>query len=361
MSTRLIDIAKLAGVSKATASRALCGSPLVRPETRERVQAVADAMAYRPNALAQAVATKRSGILGFLMYKKSKPYISHTFFGPILDAAMAEAANRNYHIVIAAANDNTHTFDEHFIKDSIDGAMLVSFYPQEVAEEFRRRGVPLVIINDIVAIPCNTFILDDNYGGAWSMMEHLMLERGHKKIMLLTDRLNHPSYSIRYRAYVDFHTLHDVPMWGENPLNMQLENYTPYLAALSRRRMQDVRRHGSPVIAHNNSLEDGEEAMTAIINRGNLPTAVFACSDSLALGAMRAIKRAGLRIPEDIAIAGYDDVEAIMADPPLTTVWVDRDRIGRNAVSALLERIAEPDAPSRTIFAPNRLIIRSST
>lgn len=362
MSIKLIDIAHLAGVSKATASRALCGSPLVREDTKERVQAVADAMGYRPNALAQAMATKKSGVIGFLMHKKSRPYIAHTFFGPILDGAMTEAARRGYHIVIAAANDNTHTFDEHFIKDSIDGAMLVSFYPQEAAAEFRRRRIPLVIINDFVPSPANTFLLDDNYGGVWTLMEHLVSERGHRKILFLTDRLTHPSYSLRYRAYVDFHLRHNIPMWGAKPLHTQIEYYVPYLTALRRHQMPDVAHHGSPVIARTNSFEDGERAMEAVIKQGDLPTAVLASADSLALGAMCAIKKAGLRVPEDIAVAGYDDIDAaMMSDPPLTTVWVDRERIGHLAVGALIDRMARPDAPSKTIFVPNRLHVRQST
>lgn len=331
MSVKLSDIARLAGVSKATASRALQGSPLVKEDTKRLVMETANRLNYKPNALAQAMATKRSGIIGFLMYKKDPPYVSHTFFGPVLDGAIEEAASRGYHIVLAAANDMADTFDEHFIQDSIDGALLVSFYPNEVIKEFKRRGIPLVVINDFVDSENNAFIVDDNYGGACAVMEHLIKEKCHKKIAHITERLDHPSYHARYRAYIDMHDLYGIPVFD------------------------------GLVLARSTTFQNGIEAMNRLLSQDNLPTAVFAATDSLALGAMHAIKSAGLRIPGDLAVAGYDDIQAAsMSEPPLTTICVDREHIGRAAVAALMEQIAEPQKPSRIITIKNKLIIRAS-
>lgn len=140
MPVRLIDIAHLMGVSKSTVSRALQGSPRVKEETRRLIMEKAREMNYRPNSLAKAMATKKSGIIGFLMYRKSPPYVAHTFFGPVLDGAIAQAAEQGYHIILAAADDIENTFDEYFIQDSIDGAMIVSFYPNEVIKEFEKEN-----------------------------------------------------------------------------------------------------------------------------------------------------------------------------------------------------------------------------
>ncbi len=332
MSIKLIDIARLAGVSKATASRALRGSPLVKEDTRRLIMEKAKELKYQPNALAQAMATKKSGIIGFLMYKKDPPYVAHTFFGPILDGAIEQATNQGLHIILAVANEMDDTFDEYFINDSIDGALLVSFYPNEVIKEFEQRGIPLVIINDFVESKNNAFIIDDNYGGACAIMKHLIEDRGHKKIAHITEHLTHPSYRTRYQAYLDVHAMCHLPVFD------------------------------GFVSVNDTSFRSGTNAMNQLLSRKEIPTAVFATTDSLALGAMHAIKNAGLRVPEDIAVAGYDDIEAAsMSDPALTTIWVDRDRIGREAVAALAEQIADPEKPSRVITIHNKLVVRDST
>lgn len=332
MTVKLIDIARIAGVSKSTASRALCGSPLVNEDTRQRVLETARELKYRPNSLARAMATKKTGIIGFLIYKKGKPYIGHTFFGPVLDGAFEEARKRGYHIILSAADSIEDTFDEHFIQDSIDGALLVSFYPNEVIKEFKRRGIPLAIINVHVESENNAFILDDNYNGACAIMKHLINEKGHKSIAHITEDFDHPSYLARYQAYLDTHALYNIPINGELV-------FTP-----------------------GTSFQDGTAAMSRILSNKTLPTAVFAVTDSLALGAMKAIKASGLRIPEDIAVAGYDDIDAArISDPPLTTVCVDRESIGKAAVTALMDQIADPGKPSRTITIKNKLIVREST
>lgn len=332
MTVKLIDIARIAGVSKATASRALRDSPLVKEDTKRLVIETAKKLKYQPNALAQAMATKKSGIIGFLMYRKSPPYFSHTFFGPVLDGAIKEAKNQGFHIVLAIANDVEDTFDEHFIQDSIDGALLASFCPKEVIKEFERRGIPLVVINDFVESNNNAFIVDDNYSGACAVMDHLIKDRGHTKIAHITEQLSHPSYLVRYQAYLDMHALYKIPVFD------------------------------GFVSAAETSFQEGVMAMNQLLSRDNLPTAVFAATDSLALGAIHAIKGAGLRVPEDIAVAGYDDIEAaLMCDPPLTTICVEREGIGKAAVAALSEQIAEPKKPSCAIIIKNKLVVRAST
>lgn len=365
MKTRLIDIAQMAGVSKATASRALSGSPLVREETKALVQEIARAHRYQPNALAQAVATKRSGILGLCIYQKSKPYFAHTFFGPVLDSVLEEAGENNYHIVLAVSSSEEDTFDEHFIKDSIDGAILISFAPRQAVAEFSRRGIPLVLVNAVIDSPNNAFIVDDNYGGARALMEHLIAERGYRRIAFISDRLSHSSYMLRYIAYLDAHRAHGIPVY-ENPVvrtNDLWHGFAPTEPeVLGMYGLEPPTITGTPAVVYGTSPEDGYQVMRLLLESGNPPTAVFAATDSIALGALQAIREANLRIPEDIAVAGYDDIEAAKTCfPMLTTVSVNRYEIGRLAVSELLEQIAHPNADSRIRIVPNRLVIREST
>ncbi|HOG00382.1 MAG: Ribose operon repressor [Firmicutes bacterium ADurb.Bin248] len=365
MKKRLIDIARLAGVSKATASRALADSPLVREETKLRVQEIARSFRYQPNALAQAVATKRSGILGLCIYQKNRPYFAHTFFGPVLDSVLEEAGRNNYHIVLAISSSEEDTFDEHFIKDSIDGAILISFAPQHAVTEFARRGIPLVLVNALIDSPNNAFILDDNYGGARALMEHLIAERGRRRIAIITDRLSHSSYLLRYMAYMDAHREHGIPIY-ENPAvraDDLWHGYAPPEAeVLALYGLKPPDMLGTPVVLRSTSPEEGRQAMRMLLGSGDAPDAVFATTDSIAVGVLQAIREANLRIPEDIAVAGYDDIEAAKSCvPPLTTVSVNRCEIGRLAVSELLAQIAQPSSPSRMRIVPNRLVVREST
>lgn len=363
--TRLIDIAKLAGVSKATASRALSGSALVKDATRDHVLEIAQRLKYKPNALAQAMATKRSGILGFLLYKKGKPYFGHTFFGPVLDGAIDQAQMQHYHIVLASTSDEKgNTFDEHFIQDSIDGAILVSFDPMAAVEEFRRRRIPLVLINEILPTEHNAFILDENYDGARAVMEHL-ISRGHRDIAIVADRFSHTSYMLRYMGYLHAHHKHALSVYANPSLPAQdiLGGYPINEHILkSNFQLKRLPLEGTPLMVHSTSPDAGEEAVKQLLATKHIPTAIFAMTDSLAIGCIRALKAAGLRVPEDVAVAGYDDVEAAqISDPTLTTVRVDREAIGRVAVSELLRQIENPQLPSRTVYVRNQLIIRDST
>jgi DNA-binding LacI/PurR family transcriptional regulator len=332
MPIKLIDIARLAGVSKSTASRALGGSPFIKEETKRRILEIAEEHKYTPNSMARAMVMKRTGVVAFLIYRKNRPRIAHTFFGPILDAAIDEAAKSDYHIILAATDEPTATFEEHFIQDSIDGAMLVSMYPDDVIREFKRRDTPIVVINKSPSLQRATYILSDNYGGACAAMEHLIVDRGHTKIAMISAEADHDSFSARCQAYVDMLAWHGIP--------------------------STFRISGGT----NSSFASGAMHMKELLAGGVIPTAVFAVTDTLALGAMRAIKDAGLRVPQDIAVIGFDDIEAAgMSDPPLSTIWVDREDIGRQAARSLIEQIEHPELPARVIFTRTSLVIRGST
>ncbi len=367
MQMKLTDLARLAGVSKATASRAMAGSPLVREETRLRVQRIAKEHGYVPNALAQAVATKRSGIIGMCIYRKQLPYFAHTFFGPLLDGAIVEAKEHGYHIVVTSTSQDFDTFDEHFIQDSVDGVILTSFTPLEAVAEFRRRRIPLVLVNDVLETKNNAFIIQDDYGGATAMMDHLF-ERGHRQIAFLSDRLSHVSYHLRYLAYLNGHHRRGIPVYNNPalPPSPDLWGSFPRLDIdAAKLRLFGLEPHaveGTPLIVTSPAPEFGANAVRELMKAGNLPTAIFASSDSLAIGALRALNEAGLTVPKDIAVGGFDDIELAKGVwPPLTTVKAGPFEMGRIAIRELLLQIEEPTLDGRVRKVPTRLVVREST
>ncbi|MCI8329199.1 MAG: LacI family transcriptional regulator [Oscillibacter sp.] len=361
---KLIDIARIANVSKSTASRALADSPLVKDSTKRRVQEIAKQYNYRPNSLAQAVAVRKSGILGFCLLHKENPSFAHTFLGPVLDGALQEAQLHGYHLILSA-NSGSHTFDEAFIQDAIEGVIFSSFAPAEAIRIFQSRKIPRVVINDELDAEHVGFVLDDSYGGGKLLMEHLIRDCGRRRIAIISDRFSHTSYLLRYLAYIDALQSNSLaPYENEAFRNDDLyEGHEPTSdTILPQHQYTSIPRFGTPIITPGIHMDHGYAAVLRLIQTGDLPDAIFVTSDSLAVGVIRALKDAGIRVPEDIAVTGYDRTNSSdVVVPPLTTVQVNCEEIGRSAIRTLIEFIESPQKESKTIYIPNQLVIRGST
>ena len=360
----LSDIAKLAGVSKSTASRALAGSDLVKEDTRERVLEIAREYNFRPNAMARAVATQRSGLIGFCLYQKTPPFFAHTFFGPILDGLAVEARKQGFHVVLAATDSEQDRFEEQFIEDAIDGAVLVSNYPASMAPVFRERGIPIVIINDTLPLKHTGYIIDDNYGGARQVMDYLIGIKKAKRIAFVSHRLSHPSYLSRYLGYLD--ALKDAglepfsaPYIPKFDLMGDVQEYNTSITAAHG--YDGIPASGSPIILSDVSTAAAFGETMDLIRPDDLPDAYFCATDSIAFGVINALRSKGIRVPEDAAVTGYDDIpDAAAFRPALTTVRVDMAGIGRSAMELLRTYITDPSLPSRTVVLKNKLIVRES-
>ena len=361
----LNDIAHLAGVSKATASRAFSNPSMVNEATRERVLEVARRNNFRPNAMAQAVASRKSGLIGFCLYNKSRPFFGHTFFGPVLDGVTEQAKAMNYHVVLAITDQMQDNFEERFIEDGIEGAILSTFAPEKMVEVFRARKIPVVIVNDELPAKHTGYIIDDNYGGAKKMMAHLIDERGYQSVAFISNRLSHTSNMLRYIGYLDALDERKLPPYRSSALpqydllgRVKEFNRTP----LAHFGLTEIPRRGSPVILRDLSPQAAYEGVQPLLDCSELPRAIFCTADSIAVGVIKAIHARGLRVPEDIAVCGYDDIDiAILAEPAITTISVNRNGIGRAAMELLRSYIDNPNRPSKTICLENQLVIREST
>ncbi|MGE4454065.1 MAG: LacI family DNA-binding transcriptional regulator [Sphaerochaeta sp.] len=362
---KLDDIAALANVSKTTASRALANSPLVKESTKALIRKIAQEHNYKPNTLASAFARRKSGIIGFCLLNKDHPSFGHPFFGPVLDGALEQASRDNYHIILAANKGSDYVFEEPFMQDSIEGVVLSSFAPMKALLEFKKRGIPQVLINDVLNTKNNAFIMDDNYGGAYRLMQHLIQERGHSQIGFLTDRLSHTSYLLRYFAYIAAHKDAGLSVYTNTKLPLPDLKGGFSLSSdyyLKKYGYSDIPSIGSPMVVVGVKSSAGYKAVQAMIATGNLPTAIFAVSDSLAIGAIHALQDAGIRVPEDVAVVGYDDtISSTVVTPALTTIRVNRKEIGRVAIQELEKLIANPEGETRIIYIKNHLIVRGSS
>ena len=361
---RMSDIAKLAGVSKSTVSRAFSSPELLQKETLDRVMDIARMYDYHPNAMAQAIARRRSNLVGFLLLHKSRPFFEGRFYGPVLDGFMERAKGRGYHVVLGATTRRNDYFEEGFINDSIAGAVLASREPDHFISDFQKRGTPVVLMQNETEIENTGMVVDDDYGGMTKIMTHLIEERGYEDIAFISNRLSHPNNLQRYIAYIDAHKKHGLKPYTnpELPAYDLEDAYTPSRAILARYGLEAIPRFGTPIILPTSRIPDTEKIMMKLLPFRKMPRVIVCAADDIAIGVCRILSQMGFRIPQDVAVTGYDDEDlAAYNVPPLTTIHSDPYRLGAEAMDLLCRYIDDPDLPSTRICLENELVIRESS
>lgn len=318
-------IAKRVGVSVATVSRALSGRGRVDEATRERILRVAEELGYAPDMAARSLVLRRTENIGFLIHALQS-LSPHTFYGEILTAVERELRRHRYHLHFATVEDETLP---PLIKENrVDGLILVGCdLPPSLIHSLKERRIPLVLLDN--HLPGIDSVFTDNIGGAFQATTHL-IRLGHRRIAFIAETLDNLSFRERFEGYRQALEAHSLP-------------FDPELVAEGER-----------------GFEGGFLAMSSLLKRTR-PTAVVAANDPTAASAMRAIRAHGLRIPEDIAVVGFDDDPlAVHTDPPLTTMRVFRSKMAVLAVARLLDLIKNPEQPTLHIRVETQLIIRQS-
>ena len=331
MGSTIIDVAKKCGYSKATVSRAYTEPDCVSEKAKSKIYAAAKSLNYTPNAIARAMVRRRTENIAFIIHEKQSPAVLNPFYSPILEAVMRESARRNYSVFVMTNLDVQHRNGEVSIKKQMDGVIFVGEADPVVISKLREQKIPVVLLNNCLDMENLLCITTSHYGGAVSAVNHLC-DQGHCRIGLLAGRFSPQVNEARYKGYFDTLSLRG------------LEADPRYV--------QDI----------DPTLEAGEQAMRHLLQLEDRPTAVFCTNDTVAAGAMKAVIRAGLRIPEDMAVVGFDDsTVSHIVEPELTTVRIDMDLMGRLAAEKLFDLIdGKPSAETR-IEIPTELIVRKSS
>ena len=334
----LADVAAMAGVVPMTASRALNRSGYVSDEVRERVTAAARKLNYRPNMLARQLRGSRLHAIGIMLPDIANPFVAELIKGitPVLRSA-------GYTGFIATAGrgveDETAAI-QAFVDHRIDGLLIATRGTQlgdEALKTISASGVPIVTIGRPVAIPTIDCVTADHYQGAFDAVTHL-ISLGHRRIGFLGASAEEAAHLRRYHGYV---------------AALKAANITPDPALAA----------GTTAGPAFGTEEDGFNGLLELRNLADPPTAVFARNDFAAIGALRAAYTLRLRVPRDVAIAGFDNIPiSAYQTPPLTTVDQPIVDQGRIAAELLLKRIESTGKPRRqTVQLPCQLIIREST
>lgn len=331
MAATIIDVARLCGYSKATVSRAYASPEAVSDKAREKIYAAAKQLNYAPNAIARAMVRQRTENIAFIIHEKQYPAILNPFYSPLLEAAMQEGTQRNYSLFVTTSQDMRLPNGDITIKKHMDGVIFAGQIDMRVIEGFRKQNIPVVLVNNRIEMDGLLCVSADHYSGAVQATAHLC-ERGHRKIGMLAGRFSPQVSEARAEGFFKTLARYDVPV--------------------------DTRF----VVGLEPTLEDADEVMTRLLAQPDYPTAFFCTNDTIAAGAMKAVFRAGLKIPDDVAIVGFDDsyISRFVA-PSLTTVRIDVDQMGRLAAQRLFDLIDGREVTETQIEIPTELIVRETT
>lgn len=325
------DVCKAAGVSKATVSRVLNGSELVKEATRLRVVKAMNALGYQPNALAQALATNTSNAIGLIL-----PQFQSSYFGNVLYHAEQGAQQVGKKLLVVNSK-NTAEGERDAVatltNQRCDAIMLYSRHlsQPELDQLQRAISVPLVIINRQLTIESVPSFGLDQAQLATIAMQHL-LDLGHQNIACITSPLNSETGRLRYTVYQQMLARHA------------------------------IEQQSAWVAEGNNTLESGYTAAQQLLHQGGKFSAIFACNDDMAIGAIRALHDAGLAVPQTISVIGIDnEPAAAYAIPSLSTVSLPITKLTEDAVALTIALANKQPRSSQHQTYSGELVIRETT
>ncbi|MDE0880578.1 MAG: substrate-binding domain-containing protein [Sphingomonas bacterium] len=330
------DIAALAGVSQPTVSRALRGDRTVSEKTRLRIEAIAKQLNYKVDKNASSLRRGQSRTLALLFFEDTLPIDGsiNPFFLAMLGSILRACSARGYDLLTSFQQLSSDWHVDYEDSRKADGIILLGYGDYAVHRkreaELLRHGTHFVRWGAVELDGNGQTIGVDNYRGGLDAGRHL-IARGHRRIAFIGDATDHyPEFRERYRGMADA------------------------LAEAGLPPVDDLKVDALSLDA------DGHDAIHQLIDRGARFDAIFAASDLIAIGAMRALTDTGRRIPDDVAVVGFDDIPAAaQAPPPLTTIAQDYRGAGERLVEALISRIA--DQPIVDPILPGQLIIRASS
>jgi len=302
------EIARRSNVSIATVSRVLNNKGPVKQETRDQIVRIARELNYKPNSTARSLSRRKTDSIGVIL-----PELVDEFFMNIIQGIDEEAHRYNRYLMISSSHsqrNDIETILEFMSSGRVDGVILMApSFNDEIFEIIQKSHCPVVLLNpgttrkDIIGFSI------DNYNGARTIVSHL-IGHGYEKIGIIRGPVHNIDAQQRFKGYFDALTE----------------------GGLKYSEMQDV--------SGDFSLKSGYYAFTRLMSQSDRPRAIFACNDYMALGAYQAARNMNIRIPEDVALAGFDDVfSSGIVNPRLTTIHIPIIELSRRALSYLVKMI----------------------
>ncbi|MBZ0285418.1 MAG: LacI family transcriptional regulator [Anaerolineae bacterium] len=330
----MYDVAKLAGVSQPTVSRVLNQNDTtvqISDDTRQRVLDAVERLGYRPNVIARSLRTQRSQMIALLIAD-----ISNGFYHP-MTRAIQDVARRHDYEVLISNSDHLYQNEKHFCevvsRRSMDGVIMVPIHltSEDIGHFIAETNMPTALLADHINHPDidNVYVNDER--ATYEAISWMIEERGYTHIGYIGVGDDFPPGPRRFKGFMQ--------AMGEHNLAADLRFMFN----------GDFTRESGVEIAHR------------LLQVGDLPRALFVVNDLMAIGVILTLQEAGYRVPEDIAIMGFDNIpEATIVRPTLTTIAQDPRDLGLKLAESLFSRIENPTLPSRIVEGSYQIIIRNS-
>ncbi len=326
------EIAKRIGVSPTTISRALNDQPGVSADNREKIIKAAAEMGYTPNQHARGLATSKSQTIGFIVNKENYNFSNDPFYPLILLGAEEYFSQNNYHIMMTLLDQEMKQPHKLPIvsQNLVDGLILAGpFIPASFIINLMSSDIPFVLVDNVLSQSSVNCILNDDEGGTYASVHHLIEHHGHQRISFLSGPHEWVSNRERLRGY--------------------------------RRAMDESGFEPKILFANETTIATGESMMLQALEKWPDLTAVCAVNDSVAIGAIRTASKQGRKTPDDLAVMGFDDISwAASNQPSLSTVTVFKQRMGFLAAQCLLNSIQQPNLPPIKTLVATELALRES-
>jgi DNA-binding LacI/PurR family transcriptional regulator len=330
----LEEVARAAGVSRATASRVVNGSPTVGLDARHSVERAIDKLGYIPNRAARSLVTRRNDSVAVLITEPTGRFFGDPFFAEVLRGVSAGLAARQLQLVLLLCQspEEERRAERYLSGGHVDGVILFSLHGEDpLPEHLQSFGIPAVVLGESPRGARITTVDNDNRGGAIAAVNHL-IDQGRTRIATISGPLDMPAAVTRRLGYLD--ALRAAGLKSDPSLE-EVGEFT---------------------------REGGIHAMQTLLGRCPDIDAVFAASDLMAAGALYVLYTAGRRVPEDVAVVGFDDsIIALSTQPPLSSVRQSMEVMGRELVNVLLETIGARDNVVRRVVLEAELIVRQSS
>ena len=322
------DIARLAQVSTSTVSHVINGSRFVSDEIREKVMRIVAELNYTPSAVARSLKVRETKTIGLLVTATNNP-----FFAEVMAGVEQYCQQHQYNLIIATTGGDAKRLQQNLqtlMHKQVDGLLLMCGDSRFQADIELAISLPLVVMDWWFTELNADKILENSALGGY-LATKALIDAGHRKIGIITGNLKKSVAQNRLQGY-------------KNALSEAKIALNPHW-----------------IVESHFDFEGGVLGIQSLLTQSSCPTAVFCCSDTIAVGAYQAIQQQGLRIPQDLSIMGYDDIElASYLSPPLSTICQPKSELGKLAVETLLQRIKNPNENYRTLVLEPTCVLRES-